>query len=285
MSTKYLMSWDEVFERLKRIPAGKRMYGIPRGGAVVAMLRGHSKYWLADTPEKADIIVDDIIDTGDTAKTYAAAYKKKVYALVDKQKNKADAKLGWVVFPWEKKDESSDIADTITRQLEFIGEDPKREGLVDTPKRAIKALQEMTAGLKVDPKRHLSKVFNEPGDEMIIVRDLPYWSLCEHHLLPFNGTVTIAYVPKGKVVGLSKLPRMVRDYARRPQVQERLTNQIADAITEVLKPEGVGVLVTGRHTCQEMRGIESPGQMVTSALRGIFKTDAKARAEFLALRR
>ena len=171
--------------------------------------------------------------------------------------------------------------------LRYLGEDPARDGLLDTPKRVVKAYDEMTEGYDMDPKEILGRVFEEPYDEMVLVQDIRYHSLCEHHLMPFSGTVDVAYIPneEGLVVGLSKLPRLVQCFARRLQVQERMTKQIASAIEEHLKPLGVGVVVRGHHACCEARGVRSRNQMVTSDLRGVFRTKPEVRAEFLALAR
>jgi GTP cyclohydrolase I len=177
------------------------------------------------------------------------------------------------------------VACAVGQLLEACGEDVTREGLRGTPGRVARMLAEMTSGKDQDPAAILGTVFTEFCDEMILVRDIPFWSLCEHHLLPFFGTVVVGYVPQGqRVVGLSKIPRLVQCFARRLQIQERLTTQIATTLLEYLTPRGVGVLVTGQHTCMQMRGIASPGTMITSALLGVFR-EAPARAEFLALAR
>jgi GTP cyclohydrolase I len=165
-----------------------------------------------------------------------------------------------------------------------VGENPDREGLLKTPNRVARAYGEMMAGLREDPKQHLKTVFNERYDEVVLLRDIPFHSLCEHHLLPFRGRAHVAYLPDGKVVGLSKLARLVEGYARRPQVQERLTTQIADAIMEELSPTGAACVVEAVHTCMTIRGAKKPGSvMVTSALRGIFKENPSSRAEILSL--
>lgn len=171
--------------------------------------------------------------------------------------------------------------------LEAIGEDPDRAGLIDTPRRVAKAYAELFGGLNESPATHLSRVFDEQADELVLLKDIDFFSLCEHHLLPFQGKAHVAYLPSGgKVVGLSKLARTVEVFARRPQVQERLTNQVADALVEHLSPRGVAVVVESEHLCMKMRGVEKPhGVMVTSALRGVFKTDPAARAEVLSLMR
>src|SRR6478752_4584501 len=165
-----------------------------------------------------------------------------------------------------------------------IGEDPDREGLIKTPNRVARAYGELMAGLQDDPRRHLKTVFRERYDEVVLLRDIEFHSLCEHHLLPFTGRAHVAYLPDGKVVGLSKLARLVEGYARRPQVQERLTTQIADALMEELNPIGAACVVEATHTCMTIRGVKKPGSiMVTSALRGIFKDNPPSRHEILSL--
>ena len=165
-----------------------------------------------------------------------------------------------------------------------VGEDPDREGLQKTPNRVARAYGELLAGLQDNPRRHLKTVFHEDYDEVVLLRDIEFNSLCEHHLLPFTGRAHLAYLPAGKVVGLSKLARLVEGFARRPQVQERLTTQIADALMEELNPIGAACVIEATHTCMTIRGAAKPGaMMVTSALRGIFKENPSSRAEVLAL--
>ena len=165
--------------------------------------------------------------------------------------------------------------------LEIIGEDVNREGLLKTPTRVYKAFEYMTKGYLKDPKEVLNQaLFESSNNEMVIVRDIEFYSLCEHHLLPIIGRAHVAYIPNGKVVGLSKIPRLVEVYARRLQIQEQLTEQIAEAISEVIEPKGVGVVLQARHMCMEMRGVEKAySSTTTSALRGIFLKD-KTRKEF-----
>ena len=171
------------------------------------------------------------------------------------------------------------------REILFaVGEDPDREGLLQTPERVARSYAELMAGLHQDPRAHLRTVFSQRYDEVVLLRDIEFQSLCEHHLLPFMGRAHVAYLPNGKVVGLSKLARLVEGYARRPQLQERLTTQIADALMEELNPIGAACVVEAVHTCMTIRGARKPGSMmVTSALRGIFKDDAASRAEVLGL--
>jgi GTP cyclohydrolase I len=168
--------------------------------------------------------------------------------------------------------------------LAAVGEDPDREGLLGTPRRVAHLYAEVLAGNEVDPARHLAVTFAEDHHEMVVVKDIPFESLCEHHLMPFHGKAHVAYVPNGRIVGLSKVARVVEEYARRLQVQERLTSQVADLIMDTLKPQGVGVVLQATHTCMSMRGIRKPGAlMVTSAVRGTFKTCAETRAEFMTI--
>jgi len=165
--------------------------------------------------------------------------------------------------------------------LKAIGEDPNREGLVKTPKRVAKAFEEICSGYFKDPKEVLNDaLFESSNNEMVVVRDIEFYSMCEHHILPFFGRVNVAYIPDKKVVGLSKIPRMVEVFARRLQIQEQLTEQIADAIMEVVKPKGVGVVIHARHMCMEMRGVKSKYSYTSSsALRGVF-LEEKTREEF-----
>lgn len=167
--------------------------------------------------------------------------------------------------------------------LREIGEDPTRQGLQGTPERVHRMYTELTAGYHVDPDRLINRaIFDVDYSEMVIVKDIPFYSLCEHHLLPFFGRAAVAYIPRGRVIGLSKIPRIVEMYARRLQVQERLTQQIADFLEERLQPQGVGVVLEATHLCAAMRGVRKPGTvMTTSAVLGLFRTRDRTRAEFL----
>lgn len=176
------------------------------------------------------------------------------------------------------------VEQLVTELLAAIGEDPTREGLRDTPARIARSYEEVFSGLHEDPVAILSVQFEEGHDEMVILREIPFYSMCEHHLLPFHGQAHIGYLPDGRIVGLSKIARAVEVFARRPQVQERLTAQIANCIEEVLGAKGVGVVVEAEHLCMTMRGVRKPGsRMVTSAMRGRFRSDANTRQEFLGL--
>jgi len=168
--------------------------------------------------------------------------------------------------------------------LAAVGENPDREGLLETPARVARMYAEMFSGLKTDPRIHLQKVFTEKYDEVVLVRDIDFCSMCEHHLLPFTGKAHVGYLPDGKVVGLSKLARVVEEVARRPQVQERMTEVIADLIESELSARGVAVVLEASHSCMTMRGIRRPGSLcMTSAMRGVFRDDPSSRAEILGL--
>ncbi len=176
------------------------------------------------------------------------------------------------------------IENAVRTILKAIGEDPDRPGLEDTPRRVARMYREMFAGLRLDPARHLRVSFPEEYDEMVLVRDISFTSMCEHHLLPFSGVAHVAYIPNGRVTGLSKLARVVDEVARRPQVQERMTGQIADLVEQELDSQGVAVVVSAEHSCMSIRGIRKPGsRTVTSALRGVFKTNESSRAEVMSL--
>jgi GTP cyclohydrolase I len=176
------------------------------------------------------------------------------------------------------------IAAAVREILAAVGEDPDREGLRGTPMRVARMYQEVFAGLHEDPAEHLKAAFTEKYDELVVLRDIPFHSMCEHHLLPFMGVAHVAYLPDGRIAGISKLARVVEAFARRPQVQERLTSQIADLLMEHLRAKGVAVVMEATHVCMTCRGVQKPGSlMVTSAMRGRCKSDARTRAEVLML--
>ncbi len=176
------------------------------------------------------------------------------------------------------------IERAIREIIEAVGEDPHREGLQDTPGRVARMFAELFEGLHSDPKEHLRIGFEAGHDEMVILRDIPFYSVCEHHFMPFHGVAAVGYIPDGRIVGLSKLARLVEGYARRPQLQERLTSQVADALMEALHPDGVAVVIEAEHLCMTQRGVKKPGsRMVTSATRGLFRQNQATRAEFLSL--
>lgn len=182
-------------------------------------------------------------------------------------------------------DKKAKFENLVKEMLEILGEDTNRDGLIKTPERVYKAMEFLTSGYEMDPKTVLNDaLFDSTNNEMVLIKDIEFYSMCEHHLLPIIGRVHVGYIPNGKVVGLSKIPRMVNIFARRLQIQEQLTEQIANAIQDVIKPKGVGVVVEARHMCMEMRGVEKINSTTTtSALRGGFISDARTRKEFFSL--
>ena len=184
----------------------------------------------------------------------------------------------------EKKVDLAKIERAVREILEAVGADPDREGMRDTPRRVAEMYQELFGGLFEDPIEHLRVEFTEKYDEMVVLRDIPFSSMCEHHLLPFMGKAHVAYIPDGKVVGVSKLARIVECFARRPQVQERLTSQIANMLMDKLGAKGVGVIIEATHTCMTIRGVKKPGSvMVTSAMLGSFRSNLATRTEAISL--
>jgi GTP cyclohydrolase I len=269
-------------------PGPFEVFGVPRGGIVPALLvvsalkaLGYDAF-ITEVAKEADIIVDDVIDSGSTRERYRAVNPRALFvALVDKSIEKTT----WIVFPWEVNEEGSK-EDVVLRMLQAIGEDVTREGLAETPARVVKAWSAWFSGYSMNPADVL-KTFKDGAegvDEMVLETDIPVYSFCEHHMAPIFGVAHVAYIPNGKVVGLSKLVRLVDIFARRLQVQERLTNQIADAIESNLSPLGVGVVLQCRHMCMESRGVHQHGVVTTtSSLRGAIKHEHDARSEFLTL--
>ena len=269
---------------------GKKCYPIPRGGIPAAYAiqdREYCPFTIVDKPEDADFFIDDIIDSGSTMRKYCDEYNGRPFiALIDKT---AGMYLDeWVVFPWEVSkhgDESGE--DIVVRLLQYVGENPERGGLLETPKRVLKAWKHWCGGYEMDAKSIL-KTFEDgaEGCDEMVVRVVPFYSHCEHHLAAIIGHAVVAYIPNKKIVGLSKIDRVVDMFARRLQVQERLTNQIAEAIQENLEPKGVAVWVNARHLCIESRGVRNQNSATDSlALRGVFKEDPRTRSEFLAVAR
>jgi GTP cyclohydrolase I len=176
------------------------------------------------------------------------------------------------------------IRKAVREIIRAVGEDPTREGLRETPRRVADMYAEVFSGLRQDPADVLRVGFEEGHQELVLVKDIPFYSMCEHHFLPFHGLAHVGYIPNGRVVGLSKLARAVEILARRPQLQERLTSQLADAIMTTLEPAGVAVVISASHLCMTMRGVQKPGSMtVTSAMRGVFQRNPATRAEFMSL--
>lgn len=266
------------------------VWGVPRGGVTVAALvAAQLGLPLADEPEARTLVVDDLVDSGATLRRYAHhdsdALFRKPGAPMDLAPD-AIERDGWLVFPWEVADEEAGPEDSVVRLLQYVGEDPLREGLIDTPRRVLGALTEMTAGYRVDPAELLAIVFTEAHDQMVVLEGIEFTSLCEHHLLPFRGTATVGYIPAKRVVGLSKLARLVDCFAARLQLQERMTDQITDALMDHLQPLGAGAVVRAHHSCMGCRGARKPDAvMSTCSLRGLMLHGGPARSEFLELAR
>ena len=273
------LNWEDINERIELLMysenlRNKRVYGIPRGGSIVAGLLRPYGAIPVDSPSEAQFAVDDIIDSGKTATVIKEKYNLDTLALVDKPKEQIDE---WVHFPWET-DPDTDISDSVARCLEFIGEDVTRDGLRETPLRVVNSWKEIFSGYTIDPSRYL-KWFGDDTDEMIISKNIRFYSTCEHHLLPFFGSVAIGYIPAGRVLGLSKLSRITDAYSRRLQIQEKFTRQIAELIEPFVN--GVAVHVKAQHLCMMARGVgQHDSIMVTNKLTGFFFDKPQTRAEF-----
>jgi GTP cyclohydrolase I len=271
------------------------VWGVPTGGSLVALHVARildltvTNNALAQPPGDV-LVVDDLVDSGKTL----MPYRERGYAVDALFRKSHSPKMlapsasvvdGWLNFPWEHE---SAPESAVTRLLEYIGEDPSRDGLVKTPERVVRALREMTQGYHLDPKEILGTAFEVPFDEMVVLRGVRFSSMCEHHMLPFIGTCDVGYIPQGtdscKVIGLSKLARVVDCFARRLQIQERMTHEIAQAVMEHADAKGVGVVVRAHHSCMGCRGVKQPDtEMVTSVMLGALLEDDKARSEFLEL--
>jgi GTP cyclohydrolase IA len=273
---KKYITWDEIFIRAIKIKnkyPNANFWGVPRGGQVVAGIIGNA----VDNIQDCDVIVDDLIDSGSTKKRYKT-FNKPFEVLIDKKKEFKDE---WIVFPWEIKEEGEEtVEDNVKRLLQYFGEDVNREGLRDTPKRYVKFFKEFLN----PPKWNCTTFKGEGYDEMIVQTNIPFHSLCEHHIAPFFGEGHIAYIPNERIVGLSKLARTLETYSRRLQNQERITTQVAEFLWKELQPKGVAVVLTAKHMCMEMRGVKKHDtNTTTSKMMGSFKEDYKARTEFLNL--
>ena len=272
-----------------------KLWGIPRGGISVALLlvaHNPMRFCITDDPMQADIAVDDILDSGSTSlKVYINYNHLTTYALYGRFPNYPHGKSAvqspeWLSFPWERslKGEDQSGHDIVTRMLQKIGEDPSREGLLETPRRVVAAWDEWFKGYKEDPTKHL-KTFEdgaEDYDEMVLVSPVPVMSHCEHHIAPFTGQAHVAYIPNKKIIGLSKIPKIVDTFSRRLQVQERLTSQIAKFLWEGLDPKGVAVVIKAQHSCMCHRGVKATDSgTITLKLYGAFKDNPETRAEFM----
>lgn len=276
-------TWNDIAERCSRAdaPQSQAIWGVPRGGIHIAQVlervRGCT---IAEIPNEASVIVDDIYDSGRTCDEWVQRTGKPFWAAFDKRD---PAFAGsWLVMPWEQADQQPPGEDHVARLLEVLGLDVNSEGLRGTPERVLRAFRELTIGYGQDPQVILSTRFSAEYDEMVILRDVEFYSLCEHHMLPFHGTATVAYLPRGQVVGLSKLYRLIDCYARRLQIQERMTEQISHALMDHLGAAGAACVIRATHLCMAMRGVKNASEMVTSSLLGALRT-GRVRSEFLSL--
>ena len=288
------LTWADVNERAHRVAVciaqesrGGSLYGVPRGGTFAALLVSRylsamiSGVGLVSDPREANAIIDDVVDSGETKVRHLFNYERSFYSLYDKQRD--DAQLGWIKFPWET-DEQEGPTDNITRLIQFIGDDPNREGLRDTPSRVIKSYSELFSGYKQD-SASVFKTFEDGAcDEMVLLKNIEFCSSCEHHLLPFFGSAHIAYVPKGKVIGVSKLARLLEVYSRRLQIQERISQQVTKALDDHLQPLGSACILQATHLCMVCRGVQKQhSELVTSSLTGVFREKPEARQELFSL--
>lgn len=295
MECENVLTWTEV--QMAASLCAKRwerkgiraVWGVPRGGVVPAVLVAQAlgvplHDVMPDHYERAEcLVVDDLVDSGRTAQRYSDGPFDALFRKGTEGPALATRVDGWVVFPWERGTEDAGPEDAVVRLLEFLGEDPTRDGLLDTPGRVLRALREMTAGYGEDPHEVLGTTFDVAHDELVAVTGIEFVSMCEHHMLPFTGTASIGYLPGERIVGLSKLARIVDTFGRRLQVQERMTTQIAEAINEVLAPRGVAVVLAAQHSCMSCRGVRKRSTMVTSSMTGRFRENEALRAEFLSL--
>lgn len=285
---KNFLTWHDCEEEAKILAQEIRkdwpavavcVYGIPRGGTNVARLLTAifpGGFELVEEPDEADVFVDDLIDSGSTKEAFARDFPDTpFYALHKKQEGE------WTVFPWETTEQNGP-EENIKRLLEYIGENPNREGLVETPKRILKSYDRLFGGYRKNPK-DLMKVFEDGAcNEMVILKNIRFYSTCEHHMLPFFGVAHVAYIPNGKVVGVSKLARLVDMFARRMQIQERIGSQVVDTLMELLDAKGAACVIEAQHMCMTSRGVENQtAKMVTSALRGAFLDNVQTRMEFM----
>lgn len=294
-----ILTWSNVEMAAKRVVEDLRrrhmspirLWGIPRGGVYAALLiksllhQSSIPCEIVEDMHDANVIVDDIIQTGNTWKKVENALGDEevlFYALYDKTQSSKEKR--WLVFPWEHAIMETGPEENIVRVLEFLGEDPMREGLLETPSRVIRSWSLLYGGYHTDPHTVLKTFEEDSSDEMIVLRNVEFYSTCEHHMLPFFGKAHIAYIPNGRVVGVSKLARLLEVFARRLQIQERICQQITHTLMEVLNPLGAACLLEAQHFCMTSRGVQKQSSvMVTSSLEGVFKTDSSVRQEFLSL--
>lgn len=291
MDKKYI-TWREIFERIRNLDIDKEgnvIYGVPTGGMIITAFMKNAD--VIHNPKLADIILDDIYDSGRTAQRYLHEYPDKAFiTLFDKR---VEVINDWLVFPWEKDHPSGEdtIEGNIIRQLQYIGEDPNRPGLIDTPHRVVKMWKEVFRGYDSELKPKVS-IFENGKDgvvyDQMIMDTGDFYSHCEHHMVPFIGKYWFGYIPSpgGGIIGLSKVARLVDYHAARLQIQERLVQDIVEDIWKELSdgftpPLGMGLVMEAEHLCKTMRGARKKGKMTTSKLKGVFLSESIVRSEFL----
>ncbi len=295
------LSWTDVTDLARRIADNLprkgpiTIYGVPRGGIYAAILvqsqlaRLGKKAILTEEPGLATLFVDDIIDSG-TIRDRMVVEKEEGFpffgqvpfeVLVDKLGRDNRWKEEWISFPWERMTQDDGPVENVRRLIEYIGDDPNREGLIETPERVIQSYEKLFGGYDRSSFPEL-KIFKDDCDEMVLLKDIEFYSTCEHHMLPFFGKAHIAYIPSGKVIGVSKLARILEFYSRRLQIQERLCHQVTHTINKALEPLGSACVLEAQHFCMTSRGVEKQNSiMVTSSLTGAFKDASQTRAEFM----
>ena len=263
------------------------VYPVPRGGVYAGLILqevGKESGFiieLVDDIDVADFYIDDIIDSGETRERYQRKSCKRFYALVDKT---AELEKVWYTFPWERLSGENGPQENVRRLLEYIGDDPSREGLKDTPERVIRSFEELYSGYKTQPSSILTVFKDGTCNEMVVLRDVEFYSTCEHHMLPFFGKAHIAYIPNGKVVGISKLARLLEVFSRRLQIQERICQQVTASLDKNLQPMGSACILQAQHFCMTSRGVQKQNSiMVTSSLTGAFLESDRVRQELLSL--
>jgi len=279
------------------------IYGVPQGGVPLAMalaqelslpLVGFESEGKLIIPRSITepsrvLIVDDVIDSGKTFSRFNPAHPRA--CLHKKEGCTADVNFcahfntkGWVTYWWEGTDENRSVEDIVLRQLQFLGEDVSREGLQDTPSRVVKSWKTLFNGYHQDPESVMTTFTDGACDEMVILKDIEFYSTCEHHMLPFCGKAHIAYIPDGKVIGVSKLARLLDIFAHRLQIQERIGTQVTDALTKYLAPKGAACIIEAQHLCMKARGVRKQDSvMITSSLTGAFREKPEAKAELMGL--
>ncbi len=267
------------------------IYGVPSGGVPLAVaLSAGMHLKLTKEPNEATLIVDDIIDSGATRQRFPENDFFAIHGRPEMPVLAGGASTDflhttkdWIVYFWEG-DETRSIGDSVVKQLQYIGENPDRQGLQETPDRVVKSYKHLYSGYQKDPADIMKCFDSETYDQIILLKDVEMFSMCEHHMLPFIGKAHIAYIPNGKVLGISKLARLLEIYSRRLQIQERIGEQITEALMQHLKPLGAACIIEAKHLCMQMRGVEKQhSMMVTSSLKGTFLTDASAKQELMRL--